>query len=53
MDLHLDLSALAAEMDALGDMIENIEAGRGADGVGHGRRLNSEEGQDPDRPVTG
>ncbi|WP_411876845.1 hypothetical protein [Vulcanococcus limneticus] len=36
MHIELDLSALAADMEAMGMTVARIEAGLGADGVGHG-----------------
>lgn len=39
MDFNLDLSDLAAELEAMARTLENIEQGLGADGVGHGLRL--------------
>jgi hypothetical protein len=37
MDIELDLSWLAADMEAMGMTVARIEAGLGADGVGHGQ----------------
>lgn len=44
----LDLSEIAAEMAALARVILNIEAGEGADGVGHGKRRPPFPTIDPD-----
>lgn len=56
MNIEIDLSLLAADMEEMAKTLISVEQGEGADGVGHGKlrppseELLEEEGQGSEEP---